>query len=374
MVPEPRVLLVVNAWVGREPASGPRKDYALIGRELRASILDHAAVQQSRPGRLIARVAGRHIAQAWLAFRARRGFDVILTDGEQSGLPLALLLKLAGCRMGHVMIGHRISAGKKRPLFRWLRVHTHIDRIVLHARRQLELATTDLRIPAAQLSLVPYQVDPEFWRERSDTEERLVCSAGLELRDYPTLIQAVEGLDVEVVIAAASRWSKRANSADGAVLPANVSVQQFDYEGLRDLYARSSVVVVPLAETDFQAGVTTILEAMSMGKPVVVTHTWGQTDVVEDRRCATRGRSPRQRPPSLLRSFAEVAGVHLEQTGLYVMPGDPDALRRAIGYLLDHPAERRRLGAAGRRTVERLTTVDQFAERMRRIVAEVARA
>jgi glycosyltransferase involved in cell wall biosynthesis len=99
---------------------------------------------------------------------------------------------------------------------------------------------------------------------------------------------------------------------------------------------------VPLDDTDFQAGVTTILEAMAMGKPVIVTHTLGQTDVVEDRRSITRGTTPRSRRSSLLRNLAESAGLMLDPTGFYVPPSDPEALRRAVVYLLDHPAERLR--------------------------------
>jgi glycosyltransferase involved in cell wall biosynthesis len=45
-------------------------------------------------------------------------------------------------------------------------------------------------------------------------------------------------------------------------------------------------------------------------------------------------------------------------SGLYVLPRDPETLRRAIAYLLDHPDVRAGLGAAGRRLVERLMTVE----------------
>jgi glycosyltransferase involved in cell wall biosynthesis len=307
--------------------------------------------------------------QALLAFRARADFDVILTDGEHIGIPLALLLKLSRSKIRHVTIGHRIAASKKRPFFRWLKVHSHIDRIALHSRRQHELAVQQLGIGEDRLALVPYQVDAAFWQPLHVPEERLICSAGLEFRDYPTLVRAVDGLDVKVVIGAASHWSKRRNTARDERLPANVEVSAFDYAALRRLYSRSAIVVVPLDETDFQAGVTTILEAMAMGKPVIVTHTQGQTDVVEDRRSTTRGSSPRPRPPSLLRSVAEAAGAEVEPTGFYVMPGDAGAMKRAIAYLLEHPDQRRKLGEAGRRTVEQLLTVDHFAERMRRLVA-----
>src|SRR5207244_1414461 len=241
-------------------------------------------------------------------------------------------------------------------------VHSHISRIALHSRRQYELATSDLRIPSEQVAFVPYQVDTEFWQPQPVAEERLICSAGLEFRDYPTLVSAVQDLDLRVVIGAASHWSKRRNTAERGPRPTSVEVGSFDYVALRDLYARSAVVVVPLSDTDFQAGITTILEAMAMAKPVIVTHSRGQTDVIEDRRSITRGSEPRQRPSSMVRNLAQIAGVTAEPTGFYVPPGDPEALRRAITYLLEHPNERHELGAAARRTVEQLLTVDQFAD------------
>jgi len=107
-----------------------------------------------------------------------------------------------------------------------------------------------------------------------------------------------------------------------------------------------------------------------MGKPVIVTHSQGQTDVIEDRRTVTRGANPRSRTTGLLREIAEEAGVSLEPSGFYVLPGDPDGLRRAIEYLLDRPDERRQLGEAGRRTVARLVTVEQFGERLKGLVAD----
>jgi glycosyltransferase involved in cell wall biosynthesis len=340
-----RILFVVTAdlphGVPTGPsAAAPRKDYSAITAALNADVLDRTAVRSTRWGRLLAQLGGVALAQACAAFLRRAQYDAILTDGEHVGLPLALLLKLARARTVHVTIGHRISAPKKRPLWRWARAWTHVDRILLHASLQRRIALQALGIPAERLALVPYQVDTNFWDPEKvvtggATSERLIASAGLELRDYPTLFRAVEGLDARVTVAAASHWSKRRNTALDAPRPANVSVTALDYAGLRDLYARAAVVVVPLVETDFQAGVTTILEAMAMGKPVVVTRTSGQNDVVVD-------------------------GAN----GVYVPVEDAAALRAALARLLDNPAERARLGAAARGTVTRFMRVDQFAERV----------
>jgi glycosyltransferase involved in cell wall biosynthesis len=274
-----------------------------------------------------------------------------------------------------VTIGHRIATRRKAPFFRWLRADSHLSKIVLHSTLQRRLAVSELGIPGERLALMPYQVDTDFWRPQEGVpEERLICSAGLEHRDYPTLFEAVDGLDVKLVVGAASYWSHQRNSAAATPPPPNVEIGSFDYDELRRLYARSAFVVVPLYDVDFQAGITTILEAMAMGKAVIVTHTRGQFDVVEDRRAVTRGVPPRPREPGLLHTFAAAHDLPVEPNGLYVPPGDPEALRRAIAYLLEHPEERARLGAAGRRAVASLMTVDQFAGRVGRLVRDAVAA
>jgi len=369
-----KILFVVSANLPDGPVhdpSGPLKDYVAIARRVGADVLDWSRVRRVRGSGRIERTLGLPAAQAWAAFAARGEYDVILTDGEHVDIPLALLLKRAGARVPHVTIGHRLSARKKLPFFKLAHVQTHIARVILHSRYQHGIALDRLGFTREQLSLVPYQVDARFWHPLPRPEERLISSAGLEYRDYPTLFKAVDGLDAHVVIGAASHWSRRRNTALSTTRPPNVEIGSFDYRALRDLYARASIVVVPVDDVDFQAGVTTVLEAMAMGKPVIVTHSHGQTDVIEDRRAITRGARARTRPVSLLRALADEAGVPVEPNGFYVPPKDPEALRRAIVHLLNNPDDRARLGAAGRRIVESLMTVEQFADRVAQIVEDV---
>jgi glycosyltransferase involved in cell wall biosynthesis len=370
-----KILMVVSDDLPDGPIQnphGPRKDYVALAEALPATVLDRSQTKRSPIGRLLSLTLGMPVAQAYLAAQERNHYDAIVTDGEHIGIPLALLLKVLQASTPHITIGHRLSSSKKQAFFHWLGIHSHMARIAVHARRQYDHAVHELGISSRQVAFVPWQVDTRFWSPEPDAEEDLVCSVGLEFRDYPTLMQAVDGLNVRVMIGAASRWSRRRNTADEADRPANVHVGSFDFRALRDLYARSAIVVVPLYDVDFQAGITTILEAMAMGKAVIVTSTQGQTDVVVDRRRTVRGVAPR--PESLLRQIAEHHGIDLEPNGLYVAPGDSAELRRAITFLLDHPEERARLGAAGRRTVERLLTVDQFADRMCALVNQACEA
>ena len=139
-------------------------------------------------------------------------------------------------------IGHRLAAPQEAPFFRWLRAAPpdQAHRAALAA--PVRAGSRDLLgIPDDQLALVPYQVDTDFWQPQPDVaEERLICSAGLEFRDYPTLFEAVDGLDVRVVVGAASHWSQAAQHGARVAAPGtNVEIGSFDYFGAaRALRAR----------------------------------------------------------------------------------------------------------------------------------------
>src|SRR5215208_2008992 len=335
-------LLVISAAVDAEARTAvargqwPHKDFLDLAERLDADVIDTRAIDRSRRWRLVRRVAGRPATQALMAFSRRRRYDAIVTDGEHIGIPLALLTRFSRRRPSHVTIGHLLSTPTKRWILRRFRLQAQFDRVLLHATRQYEAANCELGFRADQLTLVPYQVDPAFWSPREiRSDDPMICSAGLEYRDYPTLMNAVRGLPVRVVIAAGSRWSQHTNSAEGEPPPANVEITSLDYPALRDLYARARFVVVPLKDIDNQAGVTTILEAMAMAKAVIVTSTRGQCDVIRGRLCTALGVSPA--PQGGPAPFQIPGPLAEAETGLYVLPGDSAGLRRAIDYLLAHP-------------------------------------
>ena len=320
----------------------PRMDYHALADALtdsqgeRADILDYAAVDADRswPVRLLRRCAGRDAALAFLGFSRRRDYDALFSNGENVGIPLALLLKMTPRRPGHVTIGHRLSTGKKRLFFQVLKAHRQMDAIFVYAQTQCDFAENRLGIPAHRLRRIAFHADERFYRPlpHAPVQDGQVCSAGLEWRDYPTLLAAVADTpDVSVKLAAASPWSKHRDETADRALPPNVEARRYEYGELRDLYAQSSFTVVPLYENDFQAGVTTMLEAMAMGKAVIATRTSGQTDVIED-----------------------------GENGLTVAPGDVAGWRQAIARLQQDAALRERLGRSARQWVEQQASLDRW--------------
>ena len=387
-----RVLLLINATLNQDTARqiaagrSPRKDYLELQRALGADVVDLATLQRRLWTRLVRRFAGAGIAQALLGWVRARRYDVVFADRETTGLALAALFKLGrrapscggglAAPGGHrrprlVMIGHLLSPPKKQVLCRALRLSHEIDGLIVHSSLQGRIATNALGLRAEQVALVPYQADERFWAPRDVPLKNQICSAGLEYRDYHTLIEAVAGLDVDVLVAAASHWSKHQGLSGEQVLPPNVRVAAFDYAALRQLYAESLFVVVPLHDVENQAGITTILEAMAMGKAVVVSHTRGQTDVVRDRRRRSRVDPQRQTQPDWARTLGATEETVQGHTGIYVQPGDPIELRQAITFLIEHPDQARIMGRNGRQLIEETMGLDHFTARLATIIPGV---
>jgi glycosyltransferase involved in cell wall biosynthesis len=347
----PRTLLLIPSYAKRDVEADvtanlhPTMDYFALQARLDAKIADYTSMEaDGHPLVRVARRASLDLGLAAHGFLLARNYDVVFSNGENVGIPLAGLFAARRRRPAHVIIGHRLSPQKKKMLMRAL--HPQMDAIFVYAETQRIYALDVLRVPQNKLHLIPFHADARFFQPRTDVAvKRRISSAGLELRDYPTLIDAVRDLDVEVCLAAASPWSKRGNETAGRALPSNVSARGYSYRELRDLYASSLFVVVPLYENDFQAGVTTILEAMAVGKAVIVSRTSGQRDVIQD-------------------------GVN----GIYVPPGDARALRRAIVNLLEHPEEAARLGRNARSTIESAMSLELWADRVSEVVRNAGRA
>jgi glycosyltransferase involved in cell wall biosynthesis len=353
----------------------PRKDWMEVARLLDADVIDfhHMKSRGTPVTRLVAGLGGLQVGQVCEALFRRHQYDRILPWSDRIGLPLALLFKLVRSHPDLVLRSVDLAYGKKAFLIRRLRAHTALQAVVTPSSRQLQIAAERLGVPRAKLYFDPHGTDTEFWRPRQTAAVDIICSAGWEARDYATLIRAVADLPIGIHVAIGTlifrerrpdsdrpeapggltdlmpgypirrtrgyRLYRRWRTELGSDLPSNVRWhQQLSPLDLRSLYARSRFVVIPLFDVEFDAGATAVLEAMAMGKAIVLTRTRGQVDLV-------------------------VEG----ENGMYVPPRDPNALCAAIQHLLDHPEEAERMGRAGRKRAEQFQ-VEPYARRIADLV------
>ncbi len=197
----------------------------------------------------------------------------------------------------------------------------------------------------SRLFYIPYGIDVDFYLKNADRAKRpisepYVFSAGRDMgRDYSTLIKAVTGEPMRLVIGALPR-----NFPGLKTFPPNVTVKYFPSVEMPSLFHHAAFVVIPsipeekLVGSDC-SGQYVLLEAMASGKAVIITERSTRADHFED-----------------------------GEDGLVVPPEDPEALKHAILELWSNPERARAMGERARtKTLERFTT-KRFAEDFVRIL------
>jgi glycosyltransferase involved in cell wall biosynthesis len=326
----------------RELANGSDGPRTHLFDDLFVARYDDAVLDSRPPTRLTSSVP----SWARIAAEVRRRsseYDVVVSWSERVTLSLMTMDGVLGAAKPHVALMYWFS----RPSVRWpIRLFGRsLHAIVTWSSVQRAYAIERLGIMPEKIYLVRHYVDQVFWRPEEALSD-MICSAGAEMRDYPTLLAALRGTNVRCHIASDHVRVDRFGFAQRRPIEAltskagpNVTLGRRSRKELRDLYARSRFVVVPLEASDTDNGITVILEAMAMGKPVICSRTKGQVDVIEE-------------------------GV----TGLFVPAGDAVALREAILALWNDPERARAMGQAARDYVAKHHALDTFCRDVKRAI------
>ena len=120
--------------------------------------------------------------------------------------------------------------------------------------------------------------------------------------------------------------------------PANVVVEtDISFEEMQRRLAEARVVALPVRENSYSGATTVLLQAMALGKPVVVTRT-----------------------QAIATGYGLVDGENCR----LVAPGDEVAFERAVSGVLGDEFHARALGSSARTTVERALTWERYVDRI----------
>ncbi|MEX0593679.1 MAG: glycosyltransferase family 4 protein, partial [Balneolaceae bacterium] len=316
----------------------------LLEDAISACLLDERYLSKEPPvfRRLFYRFLPVSFSQFVEALCIQHHFDVILSHSEKAGFPLALFMKYLRIDTPHILIVSRITSPnpKKSTKKIWLfkQVKDSVTRFLIWSSHQRNIAIETFGVSPEKMVLLKRGVDQNFWTpQESSPAPNMICSVGMEVRDYPTLVEALRPLDIPCHIATGASRGEIFQSVEKLYqiedLPRTITVGAKQASELRDLYARSRFVVVSLFPTDSDNGLTTILESMAMGKTVICSKVDGQIDIIQD-------------------------GV----TGIYVPQGDPKALRDAIVELWNQPERCKEMGEAAQNYVRTHHNVEQFVD------------
>jgi glycosyltransferase involved in cell wall biosynthesis len=306
----------------------PRVDYIELQRCLDAETLDYSAYDKNGVGKLFRRLETQlrsDIFLATLGWWRSHGHSTVFTWSERAGIPFSAYHRF-------IPLGHRFVtmfqcwSSRQELMIRALNLFRGMDTIIVHCTSMQENLIR-LGAPEERVKLIHYSIDQSFFAPQTDIKQssNIIMSVGEpRSRDYASLFEAVKDLPVTLEVAGFGHWyAREKRSPMKASIPDNVlMLRHLSQRELRDQYACSQFVVIPVHDLVYSAGATACMEAGSMARAVIAFHSKGISDYIID-----------------------------GETGILVEPGNVRAMREAIQFLLANPKEAERLGANARQRI-----------------------
>jgi len=201
-----------------------------------------------------------------------------------------------------------------------------VDSYIVWARREIDAYSREFGLPREKFHFIPYHNTMHGFDDVPH-DGGYIFSGGNYDRDYRTLLEAVDGIEVPVRIGCT-----RKEQFTGLQIPHNVDIRGYSHtEYLKVMGGCKINIVAMKGGLLHSGGQQTFINSMTMGKPTIVTDPDGGRDYIED-------------------------GVD----GFLVPPADPRALREKIIFLLKHPEIAWEIGKKAKERGVSLTTEKHF--------------
>lgn len=277
---------------------------------------------------------------------AKRGqYDALVAWESKNGLPLACLRWLRREDRPPLVL---LTFSAKRyvlslgPIIRrWLK---HVDHLTVPSTWEASEYSRAFGLSNTQVSvchLGAYDLLEALPLAASSLgapqEDGYLFSGGRTDRDYRTLLGAIAGSGIRTVIAT------RSYIVQGLQIPREAQINDLlSGAAYAAAVAQAQAVIVPLKQVNHAAGLSLILDAMALGRPVICSDIPAVRDYIAD-------------------------GI----TGILVPPDNIEALRHAIAALRSDPARREEMGRAARAQYEEEFTFPMFARRVYDILTQL---
>jgi glycosyltransferase involved in cell wall biosynthesis len=276
--------------------------------------------------------------------RANRA-DVILSTVDPIGIPLVTFAALGMIRppIVYVSIGLPMRMRQVTTWARFLyrRIFRRVSRIVAYGFEEAAWLDNWLGFKG-NVRFVPYGVDADYFCASGEAETNAdVLSVGADInRDFPQLISCAgrnSHISVKLV-------TNREHLSALGQTPSNLKIlSDVPITEIRAHYAAARVIALPVKENEYSGATTTLLQAMAMGKPVVVSN---------------------------VGAIRSGYGLKDGENCRLAPPGDSAGFERAIMELLANPELAARIGANARAHVINNLTWKRYMDDLTGIIME----
>jgi glycosyltransferase involved in cell wall biosynthesis len=293
---------------------------------------------------------GGDFATVLASLREANRADVVLSTVDTVGIPLMLLARARAVRAPFVYVA--IGLPERLARLRSPRVESAYARglacasaVVAYSEHESESLRTWLRDRGAEVpvAFVPFGVDVEAFRPVDAAPDLDVVSIGADPhRDFELLLSVARSLpDARFLVVTNAEHARSL-----AERPPNVSVEtDLPFDEMQNRLERARVVALPVHDNSYSGATTVLVQAMALGKPVVVTRT-----------------------AAIAAGYGLVDGENVRLAA----PADFETFGAAVAHLLADQRHAAALGAHARRTVEEGLSWGRYVDALASLLAAAA--
>lgn len=286
----------------------------------------------------------------------KNDYDIIYSANQGSTYLLAILRAIGILRKPVVTVQHQSFKKNIWSLLFVKLILSKYDRLFCLSRGLRDHMITEFYLPEQKVDLLEWGIDLAFYKiNENDTlystkglENSFILSAGRTYRDYKTLIKAFKNISYPLRIYSAGESISHNFYEDYANI--KIFTNYLSWQEILTEHAKAYAIAIPLDNSQPKSyinaiGVTSLLDAMGMGKAVVMT-----------------------------RTVEPCIDIEKEGIGIFVEQGDAQGWQDAISYLLEHPDETRAMGKRGRRLCQEKYNLEIFTSRLSELLKDTLRS
>lgn len=278
------------------------------------------------------------LVATWRVLSCRKSYDVLYATHTLGIEPIILLRALRLYRHPIVVWHHQPIVKAKNPLreaFARL-FYRGMDHMIFFSEKLMQDSLLSKKADPKRMSMVHWGADLDYYDSLRPEGQHpsLFISTGKELRDFETLIQAFHETELPLTLFAEKK--RQAYFKPLLAGKQNIEVhygnRPIPHE-IAQYVAQSRCVCVCCQKSNYTVGLTTVVEALALGLPILCT------------------RNP-QMPMN----------IEAEGCGFWLEPKDVKGWKEKLLYIAGHPEEARLMGQRGRALAEQYYNVKQCAE------------
>lgn len=267
---------------------------------------------------------------AWKLIYHYHDYDAVYATTFR-GLELIVFLRALGLFRKPIICWHHQPIVKaKSPLREAVArlFYRGFDELIFFSQAIIDHSLQSVKAPVGHMHIVHWGPDLDFYhkiQQATETEHHEgFISTGKERRDMPTLVEAFRQTNapLDIYICRQSNGINYEQLLGSLAKGERTHIHYIQGNKIREMAVcvnKSLCAVICCQETNYTVGLTTVVEALALGVPMI---------------CSQNPQMP--------------IDIAREGCGLTVPYGDIGAWVRAIQYIIDHPDEARQMGQRGK--------------------------